>query len=377
MKICWWTPGPTSHQTALVTALRQLGHDVEVCYFHGKYGEGRRKLGWRDPELHGWEHYVTGRSAARKAVPDFQERVQMVPTFFNLTSWKLILWCVWRRRPWFSITEGTRGRWFMKPLFRLFCWFVDRFAIHHFAEGGTYTRQQFVDGGVRAEKVSQFAYATMRPPGKKFDVSGLKFDVEKNPEPQTPNLKPQTPNLKPSPPHEAGTVFVFAGEFCARKAVDVIAAAWKRLQPEFPSARLVLAGGGKLVGLFEGLPGVDYVGAVRQEDIYDVIMRGDVMLLPSRYDAWGAALAEGAMAGLAMVGSDRTGAADLLIEDGVNGYKVKAGDVDDLVRVMRLYAADRELAGKHGAKAKVSTEWTSGENLAKIVTEGLVGGYDL
>ena len=343
MKICWWTMGPNTHQATLLAALRGMGVDVEVCYFHGKYGEYRRRMGWRDPELHSWEHYVFTIKEARRILPDFAERIQMVPSFFNWTSWKLIAWCIVHRTPWFSVTEGTRGRWMTRPLFRTFCWLANRFALRVFAEGGRKVVEQFVSGGVSPEKVVPFCYATMSPPATLHT------------------------------PHD-GTTFVFAGEFCERKAVDVIAAAWRRLVADFPDARLLVAGDGDLRDVFDGLSGVEKSGAVRQERIYEVICRGDVMLLPSRYDPWGVALVEGAMAGLAMVGSDRTGAADELVEDGVNGFVVKAGDEDDLLRVLRIYAADPALARRHGEKARIAAQRTTGESLARKLVVGLAKG---
>lgn len=95
------------------------------------------------------------------------------------------------------------------------------------------------------------------------------------------------------------------------------------------------------------------------------------MLLPSRYDPWGVALVEGGMAGLAMVGSDRTGAAEELVRDGENGYVVKAGDEEDLLRVLRIYAADRNLARQHGAAARIAAERTSGDSLARVLAREL------
>lgn len=341
MRICWWTPQPTTYQTTLIEALRAAGVDIEVCYFWPGYDAERLAMGWRERALSSWEHRVKGLSAARRVVPDFDERIQMVPGFFHLTGWKLILWCALKGLPWFAVTEGTRGRWTTRPLFRLFCRFVNRFAQKLFVEGGTRTCSQFAAAGVRAEKIVPFAYATMRPPA---DLIREEHD---------------------------GTTFVFAGSFCARKAVDVIAAVWKRLVVEFPTARLILAGGGDLARLFDGLANVEMAGPVPQEKIYEVIRRGDVMLLPSRYDAWGVALAEGARMGLAMIGSDRTGAADALLEDGVNGYLVKAGDADGLLRVMRLYASDQSLARRHGEAARLTSERTSGEQLAQVLVREL------
>ena len=333
---------------ALLDGLRSIGLDVTVCYF-GEYDRSRLEVGWKPRQLEPWEHQVRGISDARRQIPDFDERIQMVPSFFNLTSWKLILRSTLKGLPWFSITEGTRGRWMTRPLFRTFCWFVNRFALKLFVTGGPRTRQQFVDAGVRPEKIVPFSYATMPPSEEtiglgrrsRSTVDGSDF-----------------------------CTFVYAGSFDERKATDVLLAAWRRLHREYPAAKLILAGGGEWQARVEAAAadssgGVEYVGAVRPEKIYEVICRGDVMLLPSRYDPWGVALVEGGLAGLAMVGSDRTGAADELVEDGVNGYVVKAGDEDDLLRVLRIYAADPVLARQHGEKARQAAEQTTGENLAR------------
>ena len=347
MKFCWWTIFPTTYMKALLDGMRSIGQDVTVCYF-GEYDPGRLAMGWRPRQLEPWEHQVRGISDARRQIPDFDERIQMVPSFFNLTSWKLILRCTLKGLPWFSITEGTRGRWMTRPLFKAFCWFVNRYALKLFVEGGARTRQQFVAAGVRPEKIVPFAYATMRL-GIRDQGSGIRRE---------------------------GTTFVYAGSFCERKATDVLLAAWERLRREFPAAKLILVGGGEWQARVEAVAGessgIEYVGAVRQEEIYEVICRGDVMLLPSRYDPWGVALVEGGMAGLAMVGSDRTGAAEELVRDGENGYVVKAGDEEDLLRVMRIYAADRTVARQHGAAARKTAEQTTGENLARK----LIGAFE-
>ena len=343
MKILWITRGPNTYQTAILEGLRGIGVDVQACYHHGRYGADRRSMGWKDPELKSWEHYAKTRREMYVAVPDYSERVIMVAGFSQWVEWRSILDCIFHRQKWFVLTEGTRGRWQTRLIFRLFCWCINRFALRVFVEGGKTYLRQFIAGGVAKAKVVPFAYATMRP---NYEGSAITKKEE-------------------------GTTFVFAGEFCERKAVDVIASAWRQIRVEYPAAKLILAGGGQLKGLLANLEGAELVGAVPQEEIYRFISHGDVMLLPSRYDPWGVALVEGGMAGLAMVGSDQTGAAEALIEDGKNGFVVKAGDKADLLRVMRIYAADPALARRHGQAARLVSERTSGENLARVMLKEL------
>ena len=229
----------------------------------------------------------------------------------------------------------------MRPLFALFAHVADRHARHVFAIGNAAV-EQFRKAGVREEKVSWFSYVTPTPPAS-------------------------------LPARDAHLTFVFAGSLSERKAVDVIAAAFARVRSEFPDIRLLVVGDGPLRTLLEGRTGVELAGAVAQDRVYDFIARGHVMLLPSRYDPWGVSLVEGAMCGQAMIGSDCTGAARDLIENGVNGYLVKAGDVDSLVEAMTAYARTPALAATHGTAARIDASRTSGPEAAKRILS-CVGG---
>ena len=66
MKICWWTVYPTVNQSAMLTALRSRGVDVEVCYFRS-YDPYRRLLGWQERPFEPWEHFAPTIAAARAA----------------------------------------------------------------------------------------------------------------------------------------------------------------------------------------------------------------------------------------------------------------------------------------------------------------------
>lgn len=349
MKLLWITRGPNTSHAALLTALRAQGVDVEVCYFEGKYDGYRRGIGWQDPPLQPWEHYARSLREIAKAVPDCRERCALVAGFARWPEWRTCLVSVLRRRPWFVMSEGTRGRWLMRPVFRLYAWLAALDARAVFALGER-TMRQFAAAGVPASRLFRFRYAIMSPRDE--------IETEKHTE----------------------CTFVFAGSFCDRKGFDVLAKAWRRLVMEFPDCRLLIMGGEtepldtmseSELADFLSSERVEHVGAVRQEDVYSVIMRGDVMLLPSRYDPWGVALVEGAAAGLAMIGSDQTGAAVDLVRDGVNGYVVKAGNVDSLHQAMRRYAQEPSLARTHGANAKAAAQMATGDHLAKVMVSAL------
>ena len=338
MKICWWTVYPTVNQSAMLAALRARGVDVEACYF-GTYDAYRNLLAWKERPLEPWEHRVSTIAAARAAVPDWDARIQMVSSFADGISWRVMIWCWLHRRPWFAMTEGSRARWFARPVLRLFAWFVNRDARMGFFFGRA-AAEQFGAYGVRAEKRAVCTYVLPDPPA----------DL---------------------PPRDETLTFVYAGVLLALKAVDVIAEAFRRVRAEFPDVRLLVVGDGEMKSVFDGIDGVELVGAVPPGDVCRYLARGHVVLQPSRQDGWGLALLEGAACGLAMIGSDKTRSAVDRIVEGVNGYIVPAGDVTALAEAMRRYAADPGLATRHGAEAKKSVRDMSGDVQAALFIDTL------
>ena len=338
MKICWWTVYPTVNQSAMLAALRTCGVDVEACYF-SQYDRYRRLLGWKERPLESWEHFASTIAAAHAAIDDWDTRIQMVSSFADGISWRVMLWCLWHRKPWFVVTEGSRGRWFARPVLRLFARWIDRYALMGFFHGRV-AAAQFGRLGVRASKYAVCTYPLPDLPAE---------------------LPPRAPAL----------TFVYAGGLLELKAVDVIAEAFRRVRAEFPHVRLLVVGDGDLRDVFDGIDGVERVGAVPPSEVYMYLARGHVILQPSRQDGWGLALLEGAACGLAMIGSDHTPSAVERIVDGANGFLVPAGDVEALAAAMRRYAADPDLAVRHGAAAKEAVRDMSADKQAARIVDGL------
>lgn len=351
MKLLWITRGPNTHHTSLIDALRNHYVDVEVCYFHGKYRSDRLSLGWKDPSLNKWEHFAKTFAEMKVAVPDYHERVVMVSGFSQWVEWRTMLLAVFWREKFFVMSEGSRGRWFMNPLVSVFTKLADKSALAIFALG-PFAYKQFLAAGVKRSKLIRFCYATL-------------------------SLKKEPGMLKKE---DSCCTFVFAGEFCSRKGFDVLLTAWKWLHKDFVKTRLMIIGGclktSHKIGFetiedYLAYDGVEYLGAVPQEEVYSVIKRGDVIVLPSRYDPWGAALVEGANAGLAMIGSDNVGAAVELINEGINGYIVRAGDAESLYSRMKIYASNPVMAREHGRNAQLAARTTDGDYLARKMIDVL------
>jgi glycosyltransferase involved in cell wall biosynthesis len=96
------------------------------------------------------------------------------------------------------------------------------------------------------------------------------------------------------------------------------------------------------------LNNVVFTGFVNQSDLVDYYSAADVFVLPSEVEPWGLAVNEAMCAGLPIVASREVGCAPDLIQDGVNGYTLPAGDVEGLARALQLLITDKELRLRQG-----------------------------
>ncbi|MGD0733403.1 MAG: glycosyltransferase [Terracidiphilus sp.] len=86
-----------------------------------------------------------------------------------------------------------------------------------------------------------------------------------------------------------------------------------------------------------GLTGrIRFLPPVNNQMIGSLLERADLLLLPSRFDGWGAVVNEALMCGVPVVCSDNCGAADLL-RDSWRGSTFKMGSVEDLQIVLRKW----------------------------------------
>ncbi len=112
---------------------------------------------------------------------------------------------------------------------------------------------------------------------------------------------------------------------------------------------LLFAGDGALRGEIEketerlGLSGrVKLLGFVNQSELPSVYRAADVLVLPSRYEAFGVVVNEAMLCGCVPIVSDRVGAQFDLIEDGRTGFVYPTGDVERLGELLRSLLSDPE-----------------------------------
>ena len=131
---------------------------------------------------------------------------------------------------------------------------------------------------------------------------------------------------------------LYVGQLITRKRVDLLLQAFSQL--DLPTARLRIIGKGDQeqplqqlahqLGIAER---VSFTPGMPNAGIVAAMAAADVLVLPSRFDGWGAVVNEALMVGTPVICSDRCGASDV-IENGRNGYVFEAGNARALLECL-------------------------------------------
>ena len=113
---------------------------------------------------------------------------------------------------------------------------------------------------------------------------------------------------------------------------------------------------------------VTFNGALRNDVVRQMIAQSDCLILPSRWDGWGAVVNEALMMGVPVICSDLCGAADLLgnIE---RGEVFKADSVTSLGRVLERWICKENKTQNSVNNIKSWTKSINGETVAGYLLE--------
>ena len=137
---------------------------------------------------------------------------------------------------------------------------------------------------------------------------------------------------------------LYVGQLIVRKRVDLLLTAFSQL--DVPSARLRIIGKGEEEQNLKQLANqlgitdrVSYSQGMPNAEIVAAMAAADVLVLPSKFDGWGAVVNEALMVGTPVICSDRCGASDV-IENGRNGYVFEAGNANALLQRLRSFCGE-------------------------------------
>ncbi len=206
--------------------------------------------------------------------------------------------------------------------------------VDHLVVGSEFARRQLASElGVQTDHVSVVPYGV---------------DVRFVPRPARADLRARH-DLGPGP------VALFFGGLKPRKNLPLLLDAWARVAPLHPGARLLIAGGGPLLGRLRalaerrGLAGsVRFAGYVAEAEKADHFSLGDVFVFPSAMEGFGFAVAEAMASGLPVVASDRGSIPEVLV-DGEGGFLCDPTRLELFVNRLDRLLGDSALRAKLGA----------------------------
>jgi glycosyltransferase involved in cell wall biosynthesis len=166
--------------------------------------------------------------------------------------------------------------------------------------------------------------------------------------------------------------FVYVGRYVERKGLDTLVAAYRLYRREVAEPwRLVCCGQGPLASLLATQPGVEDRGFVQPDELPGLLADMGAFILPSRFEAWGVALAEAGAAGLPLIASRAVGAAPELLRDRFNGRLFDSGDPDSLAECMLWLHNTGPACAELGSRSQMLAEPFRAELWAARVTHQL------
>jgi glycosyltransferase involved in cell wall biosynthesis len=364
-KICIWTPTITHHQSDFHDAIVQDGRvNLAVRYFK-EISKERLNLGWENKTCgKSYEKEVASLSDALKSLDEFSNHIHIISgNGYDFTK-KLINYCVKNELKWINWTERNGGGLFellgnnsglfnfFFPIYRRlynrkFSKLIESFAMGTFVSG-IKAEEDYLIRGVSKEKIKHLYYA-IKPLERATDV---------------PN------NLMNS---KFKYHFIYTGSLAPRKGVDILLEAYSRLyQNEWG---LILAGMDVSNGQYQRQAKqlniqdkVIFTGSINFNRVNEYMSFADVFILPTRFDGWGVVLNEAASLGMPIISTDECGASYHLIEDGCNGFVIKANSTNNLFTAMNKYLENHHLIKIHGQKSlSIVKNFSPENNVSRLV----------
>lgn len=161
-------------------------------------------------------------------------------------------------------------------------------------------------------------------------------------------IKP--PEISAFPPETHDTIkLVFCGSLDERKGIDLLIEAICDSELRNLDFRLLILGDGPLRQRLTKMcdnaginAKVDFQGALPRDECIRLMSECDALVLPSRFDGWGAVVNEAMEVGLAIVVSDQVGSRRPLVQSGENGIIFASGNVDSLRDALKVMISDKE-----------------------------------
>ena len=132
--------------------------------------------------------------------------------------------------------------------------------------------------------------------------------------------------------HSGERYWLYAGRLVEDKGLTELITALRSLGEHPP---LLVAGEGPLANELAHESGVRLLGFRSTDELITLMARAELTIIPSRNEPWGVVVNEALASGSPVVVSDKVGAAEDLVVDGVNGRVFASGDVGALAHALK------------------------------------------
>jgi glycosyltransferase involved in cell wall biosynthesis len=172
-------------------------------------------------------------------------------------------------------------------------------------------------------------------------------------------------------------VVLYASKFMRRKHPDDVIRAVASLEKKGEGVTLLMVGTGEMEQELRaqaaalGMDNVVFAGFINQSELPSIYAASDIFVLPAEDEPWGLIVNEVMCAGVPVVAADEVGCVRDLVQDGVNGYHMKAGDVGSLAKALQTLVGDEPLRRRMGAASLSIIRGWSYEQCRQGITAAL------
>lgn len=164
-------------------------------------------------------------------------------------------------------------------------------------------------------------------------------------------------------------VFIYVGRLEPYKGILLLLKTF--LQLSEANVRLLIVGEGSCRVAVKDAASIDkrivYVGRRDFTGVIEAFAIADVAVVPSLFEPWGLVVNEAMAAGLPVIASDRVGAVDDLVVDGITGKVFTAGHIPELLVALKELLDKQVRLRLSAAACELIEEWTLETSAKKII----------
>jgi len=160
-------------------------------------------------------------------------------------------------------------------------------------------------------------------------------------------------------PNENELRLAFVGAVYEHKGADLLPEIMEKILTTIPYAQLQIIGTGKLESSLKNefkLKGISenitFMGVIPHEQVRETLANSDILLFPTRVEAFGLVIAEAMMEGAIPLVTHLRGITDATVQDKETGYLVQKDDVNTFVQRVIELGNNEELLQEMSKKAK-------------------------